>query len=64
MGETVCVHENGNMQTVPPLHSGDQVEFKTFFGPSPAEFRIASLHHFSMELDLFDDPNVRLQFDG
>ncbi|MEQ5787564.1 hypothetical protein J3454_06625 [Erythrobacter sp. NFXS35] len=62
--ETILVHENGDIQEIRPDRSSDRVEFKTFFGPSPAEFRVASIFDFSLDLDLYDDPDVRLQFDG
>ncbi len=63
--EAILVHENGSMKRIEmPYRSKHQVAFKTFFGPSPADFRIASLHPFEIELELYDDPEVVLQFAG
>lgn len=63
--EAILVHENGSMKQIEmPYRSKHQVAFKTFFGPSPAEFRIASLHPFEIKLDPYDDPEVLLQFAG
>jgi hypothetical protein len=62
--ELILVHENGAVQTARPKTSGFPIEFKTFFGPSAAEFRIASLHPFEASLDLIDDPDVPLVFAG
>ena len=62
--ETILVHENGDIQNLSTKRSERTVEFKTFFGPSPAEFRLVSLHPFTAQLDLFDDPDVVLGFSG
>lgn len=63
--EAVLVHENGAIRDIElPFRSEHRIDFKTFFGPSPAEFRLASLHPFKAELDLYDDPDVVLQFAG
>lgn len=62
--ETILVHENGDFQDLGSNRSKSKVEFKTFFGPSPAEFRLVSLHPFSAQLELYDDPDVVLRFAG
>ncbi|WP_157075209.1 hypothetical protein [Erythrobacter sp. AP23] len=63
--EAILVHENGAIGNAAlGFGSGHRIDFKTFFGPSPAEFRVASLHPFEATLDLYDDPNVTLQFAG
>lgn len=62
--ELTLVHENGAVQSAKPRASKLPIEFRTFFGPSAAEFRIASLHPFDAQLDLFDDPEVALVFAG
>jgi hypothetical protein len=62
--ELILVHENGAVQTAKPKTSYMPIEFRTFFGPSAAEFRIASLHPFEARLDLIDDPDVPLVFAG
>lgn len=63
--EAILVHENGAIRNVElPFRSQHRIDFKTFFGPSPAEFRLASLHPFEAKLDLYDDPDVVLQFAG
>ncbi|MFO6430252.1 hypothetical protein ACLBKT_09205 [Erythrobacter sp. W302b] len=62
--ELILVHENGAVQTAKPKTSDTPIEFRTFFGPSAAEFRIACLHPFDASLDLIDDPDVPLVFAG
>jgi hypothetical protein len=62
--EIILVHENGAVQVAKPRSARLPIEFKTFFGPSAAEFRIASLHPFAAQLDLVDDPGVELVFAG
>lgn len=62
--DLTLVHENGAVQKAKIKTSGLPIEFKTFFGPSAAEFRIASLHPFEARLDLADDSTVALVFAG
>jgi hypothetical protein len=64
-GEGILVHENGDIQRTPlPARSRHQLSFQTYFGPSPVEFRLASLHAFDGRVDPFPDPDVPLQFVG
>lgn len=62
-GEAVLVHENGDIQcAAQPSRSAHQIRFKTYFGPSPVEFRIASLGAFTCKVEPYDDPVVTLHF--
>lgn len=63
--EAILVHENGDIQQESmPVQSCHQLRFKTYFGPSPVEFRLASMHPFSFHMDPEDDPAVPLRFEG
>jgi hypothetical protein len=62
--EITLLHENGAMQVARQRPGQRLIEFKTFFGPSAAEFRIASLHPFEARVDLVDDSAVELVFAG
>ena len=63
--EAILVHENGNVQREPfTARTNHHVSFKTFFGPGPAEFRLACLQPFTCRVEVFDDPEVMLHFAG
>jgi hypothetical protein len=63
--EAILVHENGDMQRQ-SFESGTRhrIRFKTWFGPGPADFLVASIHPFTITLDPMDDPQVPLLFRG
>tara|TARA_R100001244_G_scaffold6593_24_gene8163 strand:- start:36201 stop:36980 length:780 start_codon:yes stop_codon:yes gene_type:complete len=62
-GKATLAHENGDIQHVDmPPQSKHHLQFKTYFGPGPAEFRIACLHPFAGEIEQYDDLNVPLYF--
>ncbi len=64
-GATTLIHENGNVQSAPSsTTSGAPIAFKTFFGPAPAEFRVASLQPFVCAVVPHDDSGVVLHFEG
>ena len=63
--EAILAHENGDIQRQPILaHSEHRLRFQTFFGPSPAEFRLACLHPFSGSVAPYPDPTAPLRFVG
>jgi len=41
----------GRLQEIPMQKEATAISVETFFGPRPAEFRVASLHSFSCQLD-------------
>lgn len=51
-------HENGNRQSA-SYRKGDAIRFETFLGPSPVEFRIASLSDFKAEHSVQDQAVLR-----
>lgn len=63
--EAILVHENGEVQRTPFFASNNhRIRFRTWFGPEPAEFRLASLHPFSCRIEPFNDPEVALYYAG
>lgn len=63
--ETILIHENGNLQRVSKSATYSRMlAFKTYFGPAPAEFRLASLDGFMCRVELQDLPMVTLFFEG
>lgn len=47
--EAICLAEMGHIQKC-ELDDPDRVDVETFFGPGPAEFRVAALHQFEAEV--------------
>lgn len=47
---TKLISESGDFQIKPSHRNNDLVFAETFFGPGPAEFRLASLHEFTLEI--------------
>ena len=63
--EAVLIHENGDLQReVVPQRNGHAFRFHTYFGPSPSQFRLASLHAFNGQVEPAPDPAVSLRFIG
>ncbi|MBP6379097.1 MAG: hypothetical protein KA312_01635 [Sphingorhabdus sp.] len=64
-GEAILIHENGNMQRMTladePTHS---LSFHTYFGPSPVEFTVTSLHPFAGSISIGENPDSSLYFVG
>lgn len=48
--EVCLISESGDYQKLSDERSNETVVAETFFGPGPAEFRIASLHDFRVEV--------------
>lgn len=64
-GEAILAHENGNIQRMSlTSRSTHQLRFQTFFGPSPAEFRLTCLHPFVGQVEDSPNPDVSLRFVG
>lgn len=55
------ISENGDYQELADERSSSEVVAETYFGPGPAEFRIAALHAFaaSVEVPVVDPKSVR-----
>ncbi len=63
--EAILVHENGDLQRQPfAAREQHRIQFKTWFGPGPADFRLACLHPFTIRVEPYDDPTVSLCFKG
>lgn len=60
----ILIHENGNMQHEAVSAQAPGLRFQTFFGPSPIEFRLASLEPFDIALHYPDDQEGLLRFIG
>ena len=64
-GEAILLHENGDLQQMAIATHGDhEIRFQTYFGPSPAEFRLVSLHPFSGQVQPRPDAATPLRFIG
>lgn len=64
-GEAILAHENGDVQRMTlSAQSILQVHFQTYFGPSPVEFRLVSLHPFSGRVEPRPNPAAPLRFIG
>lgn len=59
-GEAKLVSEAGDYQSI--TWDGDIVPVETNFGPEPAEFKVASLHAFDLELVIPTDGRPSLRF--
>lgn len=57
-GELKLYNENGDYQTMEQVNPGE-IQFRTYFGGRPVEWRIVSLHDFSIEKDYpFNDMKI------
>jgi hypothetical protein len=51
-GEVCLLMENGTYQRQPETRSPAVVVAETWFGPGPAEFRVAALHEFEVTVQV------------
>lgn len=58
------VSENGDYQEVSDERSSSVVVAETFFGPGPAEFRVASLHDFRVRIETPSKGQTSVRFVG
>ena len=49
-GRTQLISESGDFQRLSDTGSPSRVVFETYFGPGSADFRIVSLHRFSLQI--------------
>lgn len=63
-GQRILIHENGYMQTEIADGGCPDFRFQTYFGPSPIEFRLASLSPFNIEIDFPNAETGPLRFIG
>lgn len=64
-GESILAHENGDLQRAPiKMRSQHRLGFQTYFGPSPVQFRLVSLHPFNGQVEPAPDPDAPLHFVG
>ena len=62
VNEVRLVSESGDYQKLPDERSPRVVVAETYFGLGPADFRIASLHRFSVSLDVPSDEHAVVRF--
>lgn len=59
------LHINGHTDQMPVAKSTDPMPIETWFGPGPAQFRVASLHPFRLTVDTTDSQRGKvLRFPG
>jgi hypothetical protein len=64
-GAAVLHHINGYMDRIELAASDEPVRVETWFGPGPAQFRVASLHPFALETaPSADGAAIALRFPG
>ena len=61
-GELRLYSESGAYQTMPEVELGE-VRFRTFYGGRPVEFRVASLHEFSLDTEYPHNDKATIGFE-